>query len=653
MKRLRFLPSLPFLILSFCAGTVLGGDRPNILWITAEDLSPALGCYGDPDARTPHLDALAKESVRYTSAFAPAPVCSPVRSSIITGVSAASLGTSQMRSDFPIPADVHGFPSYLRKAGYFTTNQVKTDYNTSDEARLIQESWDEISPEALWSSEKRKADQPFFSVVNFMTTHQSRLMVWPYEVFQREIQSKLPPELIHDPAQVTVPPYYPDTPVVRRELARFHDCVSLLDIEVGALLKKLADDGLAEETIVFFYGDHGSGIPRHKRTLLDSGMRVPLLIRFPKKYRSLAPAAPGETSDRLVNFLDFAPTLMEFTGSTRPDFLQGKVMFGPKTEPEPEFLYGFRDRIDEAFDTARSVRSHQYLYIRNYLPDLSWAQPSVFSDLGAIQQEIVKYATEHADSLTPAQKAYVGQRSVEEFYDLTADPENLHNLLAEKSELSEPQKNALESHRAAFQSQRIAIGDVGLLPESVMHQWISEEGRPIREITEGKTNHHPDLIALWNAADLVGSQDRVKLLKNLHDWEPPVRYWAVVALHHAFPNDPAILEALFDSMDDIEPSVRIESAAWMAQVSEVHRDEALAVLGRELESEDWWTALRACRAVELLGETAKPLLPTMEMLYAQNRFADGDAALFLSFSSGAFLEKMGKRTTPWDFSPKK
>lgn len=624
-------------------------DRPNILWITAEDLSPALGCYGDPDAKTPHLDALAKESVRFTSVFASAPVCSPVRSTLITGIWASSLGTSQMRSAFPIPEDVHGFPSYLRKAGYFTTNQVKTDYNTSDEARLIQESWDEINPVALWSSEKRKGEQPFFSVVNSMTTHQSRLMVWPYEVFQREVQSKLPLELIHDPATVTVPPYYPDTPVIRRELARFHDCVSALDQEVGALLKKLDDDGLAENTIVFFYGDHGSGIPRHKRLLLDSGMQVPLLLRFPAKYRSLAPANPGETDDRLITFVDLIPSLLSLAGGESPDHLSGRAFLGKDVGQENEYIYGFRDRIDEAFDLSRSVRSHRYLYIRNYLPDLSWAQPTVYSDLGAIQQEIAEYATKHAGALTPEQRAYVGAREPEELYDLAADPQNRNNLML--LDRTPEQESALEAHRAAFLSQRSALQDVGVLPESVMAQWIEEEQRPIRDIMLQKTNHRPDLDAIWAAADLVGTKDKAKMRECLQDGDHAIRYWAVVALRHAFHDEPALLEDLVDVMDDIEPSVRIEAAAWLAQSSPSHRTDALEVLARELDSENWWTALRACRAIELLGAKAQSLTPVMEALYTRNRFAEGDAALFLAFSSGAFLEKMGVSTTKWDFSP--
>jgi arylsulfatase A-like enzyme len=627
-------------------------DRPNVLWITAEDLSPALGAYGDPDASTPNLDAFANESVRYTRAFAAAPVCSPSRSTLITGMWAPSLGTSQMRSTFPLPPSVNAFPAYLREAGYFTTNQIKTDYNTSDETRLIQESWDEISPTASWSSSSRKEGQPFFTVINHMVSHQSATMVWPYEVFREKVQAKLPAEQIHDPAKITVPPYYPDTEVVRRELARFHDCVSVLDQEVGAILEQLEKDGLADDTIVFFYSDHGSGMPRHKRLLHDSGMHVPLMVRFPEKYQHLAPAKAGGTVDRLVTFVDFAPTVLSLAGIEAPKAMQGQIFLGPQAAPEAEYVYGFRDRVDEVFDLSRSIRSKDYLYIRNYQPHLSWAQPSVYSDQGAIQQEIFRHAAANADSLTKPQKAYVAPtRPIEEFYDVNADPQNLVNLL--EGDLTDAQKTALDAHRAAFVKKRMEILDLGALPESLMVGFIVDENRPLREIAEGKTSHRPDLAKIWATADLVGKGERADLLDLVHDGDAAVRFWAIVALRVAFPKDEALLEELYDAMDDVDVAVRIETAAWMAEVSEKHRYEAVQVLGRELISEDWWTALRACRAVELLGEKAAALIPVMETLYARTRFAEGDGAMYLAFSSGVFLKKMGMPTEPWDFAPKR
>ena len=627
-------------------------DKPNILWITSEDMSPTLGSYGDDYATTPNLDAFAKEAVRYTRAFAAAPVCSPSRSTLITGIWAPSLGTSQMRSTFPLPPDVKGFPTYLREAGYFTTNSVKTDYNTSDDPRLIKESWDENSDAAHWRSEVRKEGQPFFAVFNHMVTHQSRTMVWPYPVFKESVQSSLKPEEIHDPAKVAVPAYYPDTEIVRREIARFYDCVTVMDAEVGKLLKQLEEDGLADDTIVFFYSDHGSGMPRHKRLLHDTGMRVPLLVRFPEKYQHLAPAAAGGTVDRLVTFADFAPTVLSLASVPVPGAMQGETFLGPDAPPEAEYVYGFRDRIDEAFDLSRSVRGKRYLYIRNYLPHQSWMPPNVYSDLGEIQQEIARHAIANAETLTPPQRAYVSPtRAVEEFYDTEVDPRNLVNLL--DAPLSPEQSAALDAHRAAFVKKRSELLDLGVLPESIMVDYIAEENLPLRDIVLGKTDHRPDLETIWAAADLVGKGERADLIDLVHDGDAAVRFWGIIGLRHAFPKDEALLEEIYDLMDDVNVAVRIETAAWMAEVSGKHRDEAIQVLGRELVGEDWWTVLRACRAVELLGAKAAPLIPVMETLYARNRFAEGDGSLYLAFSTGAFLKKMGMPTEPWDFSPKK
>lgn len=625
-------------------------ERPHVLWITAEDMSPTLGAYGDEYATTPNLDRFAGEAVRYTRAFAAAPVCSPSRSTLITGMWAPSLGTHQMRSAYPIPEEVRGFPSYLREAGYFTTNNVKTDYNTAAEERLIEESWDLSSPAAHWRSESREADQPFFSVFNFMVSHQSRTMVWPYEDFVEHVQSQLDEDLVHDPAEAPVPAYYPDTEVIRKTQARYYDCVTIMDSQVGELLAQLEEDGLAEETIVFFYSDHGSGMPRHKRLLHDSGMRVPLMVRFPEKYRHLAPAAPGETVDRLVTFVDFPPTLLALLGLSIPEPMQGEIFLGPLAAEPREMVYGFRDRVDEVFDLSRSIRGERYLYIRNYLPHLSWNQPSVFSDLGEIRKEITRYAEENAASLTLAQRGYAAPtRPVEEFYDVLADPENVDNLML--NERTPEQEEALAEHRAALREKRMEIRDVGVLPESIMTDYMREEGAPIRSIALGETNHSPDLETIWAAADLVGFGTRKELLELIDSGDDAIRFWGVIGLRNLAPDDEELHERLFERMDDISPPVRLEMAFWMAERSEKHRDAALRVLSRELDNPQWWTALRACRAVELLGEKARPLLPFMKRVHRLTRGKPGDHNLFLAFSSSAFLEKLGEPVDPWDFSP--
>ncbi|MCU0979804.1 MAG: sulfatase, partial [Pirellulaceae bacterium] len=436
--------------------------RPNVLWITAEDISPDLGCYGDAYAVTPHLDRLAREGVRYTHAFATAPVCSPARSCLISGLYATSLGTQHLRSLFPIPDQFPGYPAYLRKAGSYCTNNEKTDYNTANERALIAASWDECSGRAHWR--KRPAGQPFFSVFNLMVSHQSRASVWSWEQFETAISQILAPAERHDPDRAPVPPYYPDTPTVRRTLARYYDCVTAMDKEVGRILDELAADGLAEDTIVFFYGDNGRGLPRGKRTLYDTGLREPLIIRFPQKYQHLAPAAPGQTVDRLVSFVDFAPTVLSLTGLPPPPHMQGVAFLGPHAGPPRDAVYGARDRVDEAYDLARSVRDRRYLYIRNYAPHLSWNQPEGFSDNAPMRQEITRLAA--GGKLNTAQLAYAGPcKPLEELYDTAADPHQVHNLAA-----SPEHREVLERMRQLHRQGVLETRDLGFLPEAEVWQ---------------------------------------------------------------------------------------------------------------------------------------------------------------------------------------
>ena len=233
--------------------------KPNILWITCEDICPNLGCYGDSYARTPHLDAFARQAVLYTRAFASAPVCSPARSCLISGVYATSLGTQRLRSAFPVPEKIRGFPAWLKESGYYCSNNVKTDYNLRDMKAFISDAWDSCSGKAHWRG--RKPGQPFFSIFNIETTHQSRASVWSHEQFEEKVGSRLKPEERHDPAKAPLPPYYPDTPESRRLLARYYDCITAMDMEVAELLRQLETDGLADDTIVFFFSDNGMGIP--------------------------------------------------------------------------------------------------------------------------------------------------------------------------------------------------------------------------------------------------------------------------------------------------------------------------------------------------------------------------------------------------------
>ena len=289
----------------FCAAAPLAalgaaGPRPSILWISSEDNSPYLGCYGDRNATTPNLDRLAAQGTLYENAFSAFPVCAPTRSTIITGVWANSLGTGHMRSFAPIPGRIRMFPALLREAGYYCTNNAKEDYNTTTPPDV----WDDSSTKATYR--KRKPGQPFFHVVNFNSTHESS-MFKPFD-----------PK--HDPKRAEIPPYHPDTEIFRRDRARYYDNITRLDGQAGKVLAELEADGLAEDTIVFYFSDHGGIFPRGKRFVNDSGIRVPLLVRVPEKFRALVPTdeKAGGTANRLVGFEDFAPTFLSLAGLQPP-----------------------------------------------------------------------------------------------------------------------------------------------------------------------------------------------------------------------------------------------------------------------------------------------------------------------------------------------
>ncbi len=333
------------------AASFAAESRPNILWITCEDMSPNMGCYGDTFAHTPNLDALAARGIRYTHAFSTSGVCAPSRSCLITGVYPSSLGTHFMRCRGELPEFIRCYSEYLRKAGYYCTNNSKTDYNFVHP----RSAWDESSAKAHWRN--RKPGQPFFAIFNNTDTHESKIRSRGAE-FAR-LTARLKPEQRHDPAKVKLPPYHADTPEARRDWANDYDLITAMDIESGDLLKQLDEDGVAEDTIVFFYSDHGVGLQRSKRWLYDSGMRVPLIVHFPKKFQHLAPLPSGSVTDRLVSFVDFAPTLLSLAGVPTPMHMQGVAFLGPKAGPPREYVYGIRDRMDERHDIIRAVRDQR------------------------------------------------------------------------------------------------------------------------------------------------------------------------------------------------------------------------------------------------------------------------------------------------------
>ena len=590
MTALRLLVLLAALLSA--VGASAGAARPNIVWISCEDTSPWFGFCGDKAARTPNLDALAKRGVHYTNAYVSAPVCSPCRSGLIAGMNATALGTQGLRSKFAMPDFVQGFPTYLRKAGYYCTNNSKTDYNTSSEPRIVRESWDQCSGRAHWKN--RTPGQPFFAVFNLMETHQSK-------IFENTPAPSLEPNEVHDPATIPLPPYYPDIPEARRTMARVYDCITAMDKRAGRLLAELDEAGLRDNTIVFFWPDHGQGIPRGKRTLWDTGLKIPLVVAFPPKYAALAPAAAGAKCKRLVSTIDFAPTLLSLVGLPIPRHMQGTAFLGAAAGPPRRYVYGARDRVDEAIELSRAVRDERFLYIRNYMPHLSWNQPEWFSDQLDLRRAIARLAAEgklNADQLT-----YAGPtKPAEALYDSQNDPWQLHNLAADPAH-----KATLERFRVALRAWQIDCRDLGFLSEERAGALCAGEKAPW---DAARTDAAYPLARVLDTADMVGRPETAAALAvRLADGDPTVRYWAAVGLRAAGKDALAHSAALQKALSDPTASVQVEAAGVLVSLSE--DPAALKLLTDKLLDSDPAVAVHAGRTLQLLGEKARPGLPAV------------------------------------------
>jgi len=580
--------------------------QPNILWITCEDTSPYLGCYGDPYAITPNLDRLAGESIVYTNAYATAPVCAPSRSCLITGVYATSTGTQHLRSEVSLPARVEPFPKRLRAAGYYCSNNYKEDYNFTDAGI-----WDDSSHTAHWRN--RKPYQPFFSVFNIMTTHQGQIN-GSDETFFATYRSQLSPAERHDEKTLPLPPYYPDTPMLRKIWCRYYDLMTIMDKQVGELLAQLEADGLAENTIVFFFADHGLGLPRFKRTLYDSGLRVPLLVRLPRRHQHLAKLAPGTRTDRLVSFVDFAPTVLSLAGlPTLLDTMQGGAFLGQHEAAPHEYVYGASSRVDEAYEVSRSVRDRHFKYIRHFLPHLPYVQPSEYPDRAEIMQEFRRLVK--ADTLIgPQRNLWEPTKPVEELYDTQADPHEMKNLAQAPTH-----RLTLERLRAELRNWMLATHDAGLLPEAEMH--IRAEGSTVYEMAQDESTY--PIARILVAAQLVGQgPSTLPLLKRyLLDPDSAVRYWAAVALEALGPDAAPALDELKQALADPSPNVRFTAAGILCRLGEC--GQALPVLAKGLHDPRETVVLHAARTLQSIGDKARPALRQMEMAREQCKRGDG------------------------------
>ena len=560
--------------------------RPNILWITTEDIGPALGAYGDTYAVTPNLDQLASRSVKYSNAWSNAPVCAPARTTIISGMYPPSTGSEHMRSMTRLPATMKMFPSYLRESGYYTSNNDKEDYNLEHTGRV----WDDSSKQAHWRN--RKQGQPFFSVFNFLTTHESQVI-------------KQPHKLVHDPAEVRVPAYHPDAPEVRHDWAQYYDNITTMDRQAAGILQQLEQDGLADDTIVFFYGDHGAGLPRSKRFPYNSGLRVPMIVHFPDKFKHLAPATyqPGGTINRMISFVDLAPTVLSLAGIKAPAHMQGAAFLGKHTASERRYNFGFRGRMDERYDLMRTVTDGRYVYVRNYMPHRIYGQ-HVATMFQTPTTQVWKRMFDEG-KLNAAQRHFWETKPPEELYDLSKDRDEVNNLAA-----SPTHRNTLETLRKVNQEHLRRIRDVGFLPEGEIHS-RSTGSSPYEVGHDEKLYPMERVIATAEMASSLDPQATPSLAKSLSDPDSAVRYWAAAGLlMRGAKGFESASEDLRSALGDSGPYVRAVAAEALARYGNSQDlEHALSVLADLVpaDTNGTYISLWALITIDDLGEKAKPI----------------------------------------------
>lgn len=576
-------------------------NRPNILWTVSEDCPPRFGCYGDPLAVTPHLDALADRGTLFGHAYSAAPVCAPSRFAMLTGIAPESHGPAhQMRARAHVPDWMTTYPEILRGLGYHCTNNVKTDYNCDVDPQAI---WDDCSTTGHWRN--RPDGTPFLAVFNYDPTHES-------SVFSRA-------ESTVDPDAVRLPAYLPDTPEIRGDFAHYYRHIANMDAFVGGLLAQLEEDGELDNTIVIHTSDHGGVNPRSKRWCYDEGLHVPLIIAAPERWAHLFPA-PGTRVDAAVCTIRIPPTLVELAGGVVPARMQGDSLARTTFDADPGLAFGMRNRMDARPDMVRTVRDARYRYIRNYDPHRPYGTHQAFAWLAAGYRS---WETEHlAGRLDPIQDAFWHAKPGVELYDCDADPDQVRNLAGDPAYADVEQRlgEALRAHI-------LAVNDNGFLPE----------GAPAEGYDASRADGAYPLARILDVADAVGLRDPAEIPRftaALADPDPTVRRWGAIGLlvlgRAALTGDVgALLKAAVDGEPD--PFVRIPCAELLA----AHADDeaALACLAEFARATHAPSVrLEAFAALTALGpETVAPYRDVVAAAAEEPDEYCGNAARYLLF----------------------
>jgi len=565
---------LLLVLVHFKFAFISAAEQPNILWITSEDNDYGwLGCYGNEQAQTPNLDELAKHGVLFKHAYSNSPVCAVARSTIINGSYAVTQGTQHMRSRHVIADKYKPYTSYLRENGYYCTNRSKTDFNFAGNDKSV---WDDCSGKAHY--ENRPEGAPFFSIINLTVSHESSL-------FERKIKNNrkrgiIPKTTRIKPSDVELRPYLPDLPEIRNDIAIYHDVITALDTQIGKILSELKKSGLAEDTIIFYYGDHGGVTPRGKRYLKDSGTHIPMLVHVPEKWQQLSKFKSGERVEEMVSFVDLAPTLLSLIGLDKPDQMQGRAFMGKKrvAPKDDDLVFLYADRFDEIYGMRRGLVSEQgrWKYIRRFTPHLSAAPYSSYQ-YGQAGWRSWKQAWQDGTLTDKDKKIWQPNQPVEELFDLKSDPWEVKNLAADPAYAEQ-----LKSMRELLKEKMVETKDAGIIPEPMFAELSPDT--PISEYLGKRSDELKSYVDLAFIATARDPKNLALLISKLESDSPIARYWASQGLlllgDEAAKSEPELIK----SLKDTSSAVRVSSAHALLIMGkkEIAAEALISELGKKL-----------------------------------------------------------------------